>query len=175
MAEGTTLGYRPQVSPQAPSLIVIETAVFASIAAGVVCWAIGEAGRSRIWWTAGAVLTLLHSIAAFGLVYGWSHDTARRLTAQQTAALTGIDFGGGIYVNYLFLLVWLADAAWWWTFPQGYARRSRWLSAIVRAFIFFVVVNGAVIFADGIARLVGGLSVSVVLLAWTSRYLRVRH
>ena len=157
------------------SMIVAEIAVFGSIAVGVVCWAIGEAGRSRFWWTSGAVLALLHSIAAFGLFYGWSHDTARRLTARQTAALTGIDFGAGIYVNYVFLLVWLADAAWWWTSPRTYARRSRWLSSIVRAFIFFVVVNGAVIFADGLARLVGTLCVAVVLLAWTSRYLRVRR
>ena len=157
------------------SMIVAEIAVFGSIAVAVVCWAIGEAGRSRFWWTSGAVLALLHSIAAFGLFYGWSHDTARRLTAQQTAALTGIDFGAGIYVNYVFLLVWLADAAWWWTSPRTYAGRSRWLSSIVRAFIFFVVVNGAVIFADGLARLVGTLCVAVVLLAWTSRCLRVRH
>ena len=140
--------------------------MFGAIAAGVVCWALGEARQSRSWWTAGAVLTVIHSIAAFGVFYGWSHETARRLTAQQTATLTGVDFAGGIYVNYLFLLVWLGDAAWWWGSPHTYAMRPGALSLAIRGFIFFVIVNGAVIFADGLARLVGIASTSLVLAAW---------
>ena len=75
--------------------------VFVTIAAAVVCWAIGEALRSRAAWTAGAVLTLVHSVAAFGVFYGWSHEIARIMTARQTAEATGIDFAGGIYVNYV--------------------------------------------------------------------------
>lgn len=148
---------------------LLNVLVFGSIAAGLVCWALGEARRSRTWWTAGAILTLVHSVAAFGHFYGWSDDTARRLTARQTAAVTGVDFSGGIYVNYLFLLVWLTDAAWWWASPSTYARRSRLVAWITRGFIFFVIVNGAVIFADGFARLIGALSVAAVVLAWTSR------
>jgi hypothetical protein len=144
----------------------VDLAVFASIAAGVVCWALGEALRSRIFWTAGAILTLIHSIAAFGVFYGWSHETARRLTTQQTAALTGVEFGGGIYVNYLFLVVWLADSTWWWMSPRSYERRPRALSWLIRGFIFFIIVNGAVIFADGWARIVGLASTSLVLASW---------
>ena len=150
-------------------------AVFASVAAAVVCWAAGETRQSRAWWTAGAVLALLHAVAAFAVFYGWSHDAARRLTARQAAALTGVEFDGAIYVNYLFLLVWLADAAWWWASPRSYARRAPLLSSFIRGFIFFIIVNGAVIFADGLARLVGSASVAAVLLAWTLRYLRSRH
>jgi hypothetical protein len=145
----------------------VDLAVFVSIAAGVVCWALGEARRSRLWW--------IHSIAAFSLFYGWSHETARRLTAQQTAALTGVDFAGGIYVNYLFLSVWLADAAWWWASPGTYAQRPRALSLSIRGFIFFIIINGAVIFADGLARLVGVVCVAIVLLAWTARRFQVTN
>jgi hypothetical protein len=146
--------------------MTVDLAVFASIAIGVVCWALGEARQSRGWWTAGAVLTLIHSIAAFGWFYGWSHDTAQQLTARQTAALTGVTFAGGIYINYLFLLVWLADAGWWWASPRSYVRRPRLLSASIRGFIFFIIINGAVVFADGGARVVGIASTSLVLVAW---------
>jgi hypothetical protein len=144
----------------------IDLAVFASIAAGVVCWALGEALRSRNFWTAGAILTLIHSIAAFGLFYGWNHETARLLTAQQSAALTGIAFAGAIHVNYAFLAVWLGDASWWWMSPGTYRERPRSVSLIVRGFIFFIIINGAVVFADGWARLVGSASTSLVLASW---------
>jgi hypothetical protein len=144
--------------------------VFASISAAVVCWAAGEVRRSRAWWTAGAALAFIHSIAAFGVFFAWSHETARVMTAQQTAALTGINFDGGIYVNYLFLTVWLADAAWWWSSPESYARRGLMVSMLIRGFILFIIVNGAVVFADGWARVVGLVSSVTVGIAWFRTY-----
>jgi hypothetical protein len=143
--------------------------VFVTISAAVMCWAAGEVLRSRAWWTAGAALALIHSVAAFGAFYQWSHDTARVSTAEQTAAVTGIPFSGGIYVNYAFLAVWLGDAAWWWMSPQGYDRRPPLISFAVRGFIFFIIVNGAVVFADGWARIVGLVSSAAVVITWSAK------
>lgn len=134
---------------------MVDIAVFYTISAAVLCWAAGEAYRSRVFWSAGALLALLHSMAAFVLVYDGSHDTARAETTRQTAALTGVEFSGGIYVNYLFLIVWLGDAAWWWLAPGSYRARPRVLELVIRGFILFIIVNGAVVFADGWARVVG--------------------
>jgi hypothetical protein len=136
-------------------MLGVEIAVFYTIAAAVLCWAVAEALASRVFWTSGALLALVHSVAAFVWFYGGSHDTARIETTRQTAALTGVDFSGGIYLNYLFLIVWLGDAAWWWVAPTSYRARPRALGLAVRGFIFFVIVNGAVVFADGGARVVG--------------------
>jgi len=136
-------------------MLAVEIAVFYTITAAVLCWAVAEALASRVFWTAGALLALLHSAAAFVVFYEGSHETARAETMRQTAELTGLEFSGGIYVNYLFLLVWLADAAWWWVAPASYKARPRALALAVRGFIFFVIVNGAVVFADGWARVVG--------------------
>jgi hypothetical protein len=133
----------------------LEIAVFATISAAVLCWALGEALQSRAFWTSGALLALIHSVAAFVVFYGGSHETARVETMRQTAALTGIEFSGGIYLNYVFLVVWLADAAWWWVAPVSYRARARAVSFAIRAFIVFIIVNGAVVFADGWARIVG--------------------
>lgn len=143
-----------------------EVAVFWTIAAAVVCWALGEALRSRAWWTAGALLACIHSLAAFGVFYGWSHETARVMTTRQTAALTGVQFDGGIFVNYLFLAVWAADACWSWMRASSYERRPAVVSMAIRGFLFFIIVNGAIVFADGWARVVGMASVSVVLVTW---------
>ena len=144
----------------------VDLAVFLSIAAAVLSWSLAEALQSRTLWTAGAALALIHSITAFGVFYGWSHEIARRMTTQQTAALTGIDFGSGVYINYLFLVVWLADAFWWWGSPRSYLARPRLVSGLIRGFIFFIIFNGAVIFADGWARIVGIASTSLVLATW---------
>jgi len=136
-------------------MLAVEIAVFYTIAAAVLCWGLAEALKSRALWTAGAMLALIHSAAAFVWFYGGSHETARLETMRQTAALTGLAFSGGIYFNYLFLIVWLGDAAWWWLAPRAYRSRPRAVSLVVRGFIFFIVVNGAVVFADGWARVVG--------------------
>jgi hypothetical protein len=150
----------------------LPAAVFVTIAGAVVCWAAGEALRSRIAWSLGALLALVHASVAFAVFYDWSHDAARLATIRQTEALTGITFAGGIYVNYLFLLVWLGDAVWWWVSPRSRAARARAVTLAVHGFIFFIMVNGAVVFADGLARLLGVAAVAVVTVAWLRRFNR---
>jgi hypothetical protein len=147
--------------------------VFATISAAVVAWALAEVLRSRVLWAAGAALAAIHSAAAFGVFYNWSHDTARELTMRQTAALTGVNFSGGIYVNYAFLVVWIADAVWRLAAPTSYQRRPRALTLAVHGFIFFIIINGAVVFADGWARTVGAVAVSAVALAWLVRPMQI--
>src|SRR5882762_2048787 len=80
--------------------------------------------EARFLWTAGCLLFLAHVAAAFHFFHGWSHAHAYRETARQTRELFGIDWGGGLYLNYLFTLAWAADAAyWWWGGLDGYDRR----------------------------------------------------
>jgi hypothetical protein len=155
-------------------MFAVEIAVFYTIAAAVLCWAAAEALGSRAFWTAGAVLALCHSVVAFMVFYDGSHDIAQIKTTQQTAALTGVVFSGGIYVNYLFLLLWLGDAAWWWAAPASHRAQPRRLALAVRGFIFFVIVNGAVIFADGWARLVGLVALVVAAVGGWRRGLAPR-
>ena len=62
-------------------------------------------------WLAGAGLLLVHLLAAFHFKHAWSHAAAHADTARQTREFSGLDWGGGLYLNYLLILVWLADAA----------------------------------------------------------------
>jgi hypothetical protein len=139
--------------------------------------------RIRLLWTAAALLTVAHAAAAFHGRHNWSHAAAYRDTAVQTAAVTGLHWGGGLFVNYAFLLVWTADVAWSWLSPHSYRRRPAILSAGIHAFVFFMFANGAVVFATGPIRLLGLAAMLAVAWAWYGRrieptqepYLHIDH
>jgi hypothetical protein len=152
------------------------TVIQATIALSIVAWATAEWLKrraahdcdraARVLWTAGVLLLGAHTLAAFHFIHGWSHRAAAAETARQTAALTGIDWGGGVFVNYAFLSMWAADAAWWWVAPDSYRRRSHAIETALFLFFVFMFVNGAIVFAHGAMRVLGVAAVTVVLGSW---------
>ena len=60
-------------------------------------------------WTLGLIFFLLHFVSSMSFAHDWSHENAVTHTAEQTEAMTGWNWGGGIYFNYLFALIWLFD------------------------------------------------------------------
>jgi hypothetical protein len=142
--------------------------------ASTVAWALGEAlmrrsaaadRLARAMWTAGIALALLHVVLAFDLVYGWSHDAAVAATVRQTADRVGWGWRGGIYVNYVFLALWLVDVGWWWLSPASHAKRSLRVERTRLVLFAFMFLNGAVVFASGIGRVFGIAALSLVLIA----------
>ena len=147
----------------------MTTLLFLSIWAALILFVAGEAGkrstgaafrRARLAWTMGAALCALHMAIAFVVVHGASREAMVAATARQTAAVYGLDWGGGAYVNVLFLIAWIAEAAWWQASPGTYRQRPAWTVWALRAFYFVVILNGAVIFASGPGRLAGVLLVA---------------
>ena len=120
---------------------------------------------ARAFWTLGAALTVVHTIAVFHYIHDWSQDAALAHTAQQTAVLTGLRWGGGLYVNYAFIALWVGDAALWWHDRASYERRSARARDALLAVFLFMFVNAGVVFAHGPARVVGTIAVGIVLLA----------
>jgi hypothetical protein len=123
---------------------------------------------ARWTWTGGFAVLLLHVVCAFHFYHDWSHEAAYRATARQTAAVTGLVWGGGLYVNYLFVLVWGADVCWWWCRPGGYQGRCRCIEWTVQGFLAFILFNATVVFGAGPARWLG-LAVAVLLAAGLTR------
>jgi hypothetical protein len=124
----------------------------------------GRPRLARRWWTIGCLAYLIHVAFAFQTLYLWSHQVAWDSTLDRTAAITGIETGVGLYVNYLFTLVWVVDAAYWWRAgTQRYDSRSRWITVSIHLFFLFMVFNGAIVFASGPARWLGFLVVAYVL------------
>lgn len=137
-----------------------------------IAWAAGEVTMrrsprrdrlGRACWTIGLALALLHVVLAFEYVHAWSHEAAIAATVRQSDERFGIGWRGGIYVNYVFLAIWLADVGWWWLAPASHRTRARWLERTRLAFFVFMFVNGAVIFAAWPGRLIGIAAVVIVL------------
>ena len=74
--------------------------------------------------------------------------------------------GEGIYMSYLFAILWAADAIWWWTRPEHFARRSPWIDRSMHGFMLFMVFNGMVVFESGPIRWAGLLLFSALAGVW---------
>lgn len=160
------------------SIIVHWTARLA-----VLCWLgrwVAELGvarsakgkRSAQWlWTIGCGLYLLHVVSAFALVHHWSHSAAYEHTARQTRDVIGINWGGGLWFNYLFTLLWVWDADVIW---RGRAdsspptRRNR----AVNLFLTFIVLNATLVFGPPWWWFVFGMA-GLLVIALRRRWLSV--
>jgi hypothetical protein len=157
--------------------------VFATVWVSLLLFAAGEVGKRRVrgsggmhraagFWAAsaaGAALMIVHMLIAMGAVHGWSHRAAIEATAAQTRAVFGLDWGGGVFVNYAFLAVWIAELGAWRAAPGRYAR---WSPAIVwplRAFNLVVIANAAIVFAAGWRRLAGAALTAGLVAIWMRR------
>ena len=147
-------------------MTALELLVRASIWISVACWAWsvsamlrGRATDATRWvWGAGADFFIIHAIAAFAHFYDWSHTVAVRETAAQTLEATGVDTGTGLWLNYLFGLVWCCDAAFWWIIgTPRYVGRGRWIHGLVHGFMAFMILQGTVFFGHGAVVYFGAL------------------
>ncbi|WP_171469124.1 hypothetical protein [Frigoriglobus tundricola] len=120
-------------------------------------------------WTLGCALLLVHIAVAFHLGHGWSHQMAWEHTRQVGG------YGDGIFVNYVFALVWLADVLWAWVGVDSYRARPRWLTWSVVGFLAFVVFNAAVVFGGWGSRGAFGLGLLGAALGLVSDRCRARR
>lgn len=118
----------------------------------------------RIPWLMAASLLTAHALLAFGTVHGWSHAAASAATERQVREVTGFGFGGGLWANYVFLAgAWVAGLRW---AALSHGMRTAWWGAWL-----FMGINGAVVFVDGPARLLG-IAWCVASAASLARHLR---
>ena len=102
------------------------------------CWA----------WTVGWFSYAAHVLLAFHFIHDWSHLDAVEHTAVETARMTGVRRGEGIWVNYLFTLIWLADVVRLWV--AHWRGRPTWrrLDMVLHAFFAFIFINATVVFGS---------------------------
>lgn len=110
---------------------------------------------ARLAWTIGGLSLLAHITFAFHYYHAWSHEAAYRETARQTAAVVGLNWGGGLFINYAMIIAWIFDAAWWWIKSETHRRRPRFLTATWHGFLLFIFFNATVIFKTGLLRWIG--------------------
>lgn len=112
----------------------------------------------------GVTLCAIHIVLAMASVHGWSHAAAAEAIASQTEAVYGLRWGGGMYVNYAFVLVWALDA--WLSRSPSHRLDAPSVRWAIRIFYAIVIFNAAVVFARGSMRVVGVALVAALLLAW---------
>ncbi|MCH2201252.1 MAG: hypothetical protein MK102_04730 [Fuerstiella sp.] len=110
------------MSPDTGEYLILWTAR-ASVAcyvAALWCWlfagvrqrrsdsaAVGPADRVYIlFWSGAWLLCVLHVVCAFQFRHHWVHSAALQHTADMTERVVGINWGGGLYINYAFLICW---------------------------------------------------------------------
>jgi hypothetical protein len=147
----------------------MQTLTYATIWSALVLFVAGQHWRRPIVWLLGALVCATHIAIALSWRYGWNHDLAIRATARQTAAVYGIEWGGGVYLNYLFVAIWMIEGLWWALRPAAYPLRPQSLKWATRLFYLVIIVNAAVVFAGGPGRLAGVLLVACLLATWHSR------
>lgn len=152
--------------------------MYASIWTALALFTLAEVGKRRwatrgavpawAWpaWLVGAGLCTCHIALAFAARHGWSHASAVRETARQTAAVYGTDWAGGVYVNYAFVAAWWIEAAWWRMCPADYLGRRAPLTWALRACYFVIILNAAVVFASAEGRALGVALVGTLAWVW---------
>ena len=133
---------------------------------------IDSAHRRRARWlfTVGAAIFMLHVLLAFAVHYDLSHAVALAETARQTEQMTGVASGWGLWLNYLFVLLWLSELAWWWSAQPSYVERPASVTALVHGFFLFLIVNGTVVFVQWPRRGLGLVLLALCALAlWWRR------
>ena len=130
---------------------------------------------SRAVWIAACLLAVVHVLSVYGYLMNWSHQASVADTARRTQERIGVSFGGGVYFNHLFLLIWTSDAAWWCGWPDRYLRRSVAWDVLVIGYLWFIAFNAAVVFETGATRWVGLFATAAMLAAgWMALVARKR-
>jgi hypothetical protein len=139
---------------------------------GCAGWLTNKRKTSRLAWTAAYLFYLIHVWAAFAFYHHWSHEAAYLETARQTAELFGIHWGGGIYFNYVFTVVWGADVWRRWSGVDRRPKWPRWIDVAIQSFLAFMFLNATVVFGSGWVRWSGVIAAAGLGLLWWRYRLR---
>ena len=135
---------------------------------------VGIARQARWSWTVGCALYLLHVVCAFGFYHQWSHEAAYRHTARQTAEVIGIAWGGGLYFNYAFTLLWILDLAAWWLRDLDSPYRSSPYFWTLHGVFAFMMFNATVVFGPPFWRWLAGIIALLLMVIAVVAHIRAR-
>jgi hypothetical protein len=122
---------------------------------------------TRIAWTVAVAALIAHYVFAFQFYHAWSHHSAYIETARQTAEVFKMNWGGGLFMNYALLVLWMIDVGWWWFRGLNSYRRRPWLLLLLwHSFLIFIIFNATVVFKDGLQRWVGMLICLSLGVSW---------
>ena len=124
-----------------------------SVRASVVCyvvavwrWICAPISPDRIYarfWLTAWLLCVLHVFCAFYFRHHWSHAAAIQHTAEMTERVVGLYWGGGLYINYIFLICWGISAV---STPGSGMALPPGIDRSLHAFTAFMLFNATAVF-----------------------------
>ncbi|HEV8004305.1 MAG TPA: hypothetical protein VGP63_30860 [Planctomycetaceae bacterium] len=118
---------------------------------------------ARWAWTLGCAVYLVHVAFAFQFLHHWSHAAAVEHAAHRTLEVVGFEFGAGIYVNYLFTLLWVADVVLWWRRSLAGRSMSPYSYWVVQAIFGFMMFNATIVFGPAFWKWVAAAALVVIV------------
>jgi hypothetical protein len=150
--------------------VLAAAAVYGTAWLALACWVASNWSSSGAWarllWTGGCLANLGHILLAFHVIHGWDEDQVYAAISRQTFEVSGVETGIGLYVNYAFTALWLADTAVWWLLPLFHERRPRWLAGVYQFIFLFMFFNATVIFGRNAVRLLGVALCTLGVVGW---------
>ena len=113
-------------------------------------------------WCVGCLFYVLHVGFAFAYIHDWSHQAALQHTADETERLIGLHRGDGLWVNYVFSIIWIADVIRISAACIRGRKTNQSLDFAVAALFAFIFFNATVVFGPPVYRL---MAVPVAVLA----------
>lgn len=95
----------------------------------------------RWLWLASWASCVIHVLFAFHFEHHWSHAAALKHTADMTGRVVGWYWGGGLYVNYVFLALWGGHACRWLRNEGGISMHRSF-----QAVAAFMMINATAVF-----------------------------
>jgi hypothetical protein len=84
--------------------------------------------------------------------------------------VTGLEWGGGLYLNYAFTVLWTADAAAWWLGDVALPYRSRAYIWTLHGVFAFMMLNATVVFGPPAWKWAAlALAIVVAVQVWMKR------
>ncbi|HIK96231.1 MAG TPA: hypothetical protein EYG03_30175 [Planctomycetes bacterium] len=96
--------------------------------------------RQTVAWSLSWLLCMVHVMCAYHFEHHWSQQAALKHTAEMTERVVGIDWGGGLYINFLFLGWWGVDVY------RLIRRRTQRTAGILQGAAAFMMFNATVVF-----------------------------
>jgi hypothetical protein len=110
-----------------------------------------------------------HLAMAFHEVHHWSHAAALAHTALRTEEVVGLRWGGGLYVNYICAVVWIALCCRGEIPVSAPKTWFRTVESAAEFFVAFMIFQATVVFGGLLARELGAAALIALAVAWAKR------
>lgn len=120
--------------------------------------------RSNLMYALGAAVMGVHILLAYAISHQFSHAAALEHTADETHRVVGLRFAAGLYVNFVFLFIYVVDAYWRWKCGTSPLHRTpKSLAFTVDGFLIAIVLMATIVFEGGWIRYAMLLAIAVVI------------